>query len=822
MNALTRACCSLALPGLLVAAALTGTVSDPQGRLVPLVQVALTCAGHSRIVRTGPEGRFVLIMPAASNNCVVSIAHPGFAPFRQEIESGLKVLPVQLKLAPLEQTVTVVSRRAGDVPLSHRTLFSVSLDGDELRRISNSTEGMVRYAKLQAGLTGGVDAVYVDGLPGGRLPPAEMVARITVNADPFSAEYADGDQTHIDIVTRSGDRRFRFHMGGSGLGFGGHDTLTPGLGASSKNGGVTVSGAVPGLPVTFSAHLNAGSNHNDVPVLAVDPAAPSTVAGGNRSIRAGSHAKAGSLSLYYSRGETFRANVSFDESHAKGTNIGAGGLTLEDAGIGSSILSRSVRATAAMGGAAIDYRGGLVFTESASTTRANSSAPGLTVEGQFTAGGAPLLSSRSNQTTWTWKNVVSPRSSSWTTGITTSRSQDFQQDAPNPAGTLVFPDVAAYLDGLHGHGTGTWFVTRGNGTARFATTVAAPFVQKELARSERFLLIGGMREDWQARFGAVLSPRVSAAADLMGFVFRIGGGLFVQPLPSAVLLRVVQNDGTHVRRFIATGVPAGAPATPTDEINDHAAIRSQRASDLTQARQWMLKASLERTFGWVSSGIEYSRSQERHLLGSRRLPVADGWLDLLESNRSSNRQRLHAQLRYRRKDQTFAVHYEWSRHRDDTNGAFSFPVHQNNIRAEWSRSAGVSPHTVIFNNTFQLRRGIFLSLTDTWRSSPPYDINTGIDAASNGLFNDRGGRRRNSGNGPTYNSLGFHSSKRFPLPAVAGRLRSKVHLNLGIQGENLLGNTNYIGYGSVAGSPNFGAPLGTLPGRSIRVWLHLD
>ena len=36
----------------------------------------------------------------------------------------------------------------------------------------------------------------------------------------------------------------------------------------------------------------------------------------------------------------------------------------------------------------------------------------------------------------------------------------------------------------------------------------------------------------------------------------------------------------------------------------------------------------------------------------------------------------------------------------------------------------------------------------------------------------------------------------------------------------ILGNRNYLGFGSVIGSPLFGRPWGALPGRSLRVWLN--
>jgi hypothetical protein len=111
---------------------------------------------------------------------------------------------------------------------------------------------------------------------------------------------------------------------------------------------------------------------------------------------------------------------------------------------------------------------------------------------------------------------------------------------------------------------------------------------------------------------------------------------------------------------------------------------------------------------------------------------------------------------------------------------------------------------------------------DIWRSSAPFNVTTGLDPSGNGLFVDRGGRPRNNGNGPGYNSLSLSAHKRFMIPQGVAHLRSPMFLDFGVQGENLLGNRNYLAVGSVAGSPSFGTPIAALPGRSVRFWLNLN
>ena len=179
---------------------------------------------------------------------------------------------------------------------------------------------------------------------------------------------------------------------------------------------------------------------------------------------------------------------------------------------------------------------------------------------------------------------------------------------------------------------------------------------------------------------------------------------------------------------------------------------------------------------------------------------------------------MHARLAYRRKAQDFAVHYEHIDSRDNTSGPFSFPGRQNSLGAEWARSAGVARNNLSLAANFALPGAAFLSITESWRGAAPYDITTGLDPGGEGLFTDRGGRARNSGNGPRFNSLNVYLNKRVELPFVFARNRQRPSVSIGIQGDNLLGNKNFSSYGSVVGSPAFGQPLGASPGRSIRVW----
>ena len=802
--------------------AVRGAVSDPQGLVVPDAQVTLTCAGSDWRVKTDGHGRFVFAALPDVRGCEISVAHLGFASFSDTIGEGADQLTVRLRLAPVREVVNVVAGETEPDPLLHPVLTSISLSGEELRRVSNGTTDLIRYAKLLAGVNAGPEIIRVDGLLSTELPPAEMIERITVNENPFSAEYTDGDRTVIDITTRARDRQFRVNLDGGSLGAGGHQTLRPGLRSASRSEGFSLSGPVLNLPFTFSVHMNVADSSNDVPIQAVLPASFSLVKITPDKASTTSEGSSASFDLYYSGREALKAHFSYYQSRSSSSNLGVGGLTLPEAGSSSSANSKGGRATLSDSWGPLAYRGAFAFSSSDSRSAANSDGSGLNVLGSFIAGGAAATEGEFTRMQWTWRNTLQSDSSGkpWTAGFTISRTSDFSQQTPNAAGGFTFESLQAYNDALAGEGTATWLVTRGNGIIRYGSVSAAPFYQKTLVRSAHVLVNSGVRVDYQSGLGGLVSPRLSMAAQWKGFVFRAGAGMFATSVPQMVFEKAIAGDGNHLQQSMAIDVPIGNPSD--FPLENETVINTHLGSTFTAPREFMQKTSIERSIGRVTPGVEYTWTRDWHLVGSRRLANGTDWLDLIESDRTAERQRLHAQLRYRSKAQTLTAFYDWVRARDDTDGPFSFPEDQNNIRAEWARSSGVPPHSFAVADMLQLPAGLFLTLTDTWTGSAPYNITTGLDTAGDGLHTDRGGRRRNSGNGPRSNSLQLYGSRRVAVPLLHLPSRKRIYVNVGVQGENLLGNKNYIGFGSVVGTPTFGAPLGTLPGRSLRLWVNLD
>lgn len=792
---------------------------DPQERVVVGAVVSLTCGALTDERRTGGQGGFSFDRPEGFAGCTITAGASGFAPSRAQPVDGSPSLLVRLQLPTLNESL-IVRPHEGETGLSaYRSLASVSIAGPELRAVSDDTGDLIRYARARAGVSRATAGhVYVDGLPAGALPPADTIDRIVVDADPFSAEYSDGSEGHVDIATVGPDRQLRLRLGGGALGVGGGNVLDPAARSTSRSWNAGLTGPVPHLPLTFSLHSSFADDRQDVPVRALVPAGveppPPTAA---MSTSSGSVL----LALDYSRGETRRARVAFFGASGRQSDVGVSGITLPEAGMSLRSDTRELRATFTTRSEGHLHRAGLVGSWSESAMTANSPRPGISVSGAWTGGGADAAAMDVRGARWALKYVVQASSNrrSWSAGATVSRSSDSESEVTNPAGRMVFESAQAYADAQAGLGSGTWLGARGSGRAAYASTAVAPFVEADILQSARVRLRGGLRADYQTGGGTLVSPRLSGVATWRGSTLRWGGGIFVHNWTTGVLLQAIEGDRSHLDRFLVTSASFAEPEA--GDASRAVPIDSRIAGDLTRPRDLVLRASVERRRGRLTPGIEYTWTSTTHRLGSRRLAARDGWADTLESNRFARRHRLHASLQGEARGQRIGAHYQWTRSRDDTDGPFSFPESQDGLDAEEARSAGVAPHELSVVGSFKLPAGVSLTVIESYHSSTPYNVTSGTDPVGIGLYTFRSGRPRNSGNGPGYNSVSLYGSRRIGLPLPGGRYR-KTYVDVGLHVENLLDNRNYVAVGSVASSPLIGVPLVALPGRSLRVTVSFD
>jgi hypothetical protein len=792
---------------------LSGTVIDPQQRVIVGATVTLTCGSQTDTLQTDGRGSFTFTRQAFLENCKVRAVYPNFAALELAVDRH-RSFTLQLRLAELKQTVTARTDK-----LLPSSLTSVSLSADDLREISTNGEDLLAYAKQMAGITSGSDSIYVDGMPADHLPPADRIDSISINADPFSAEYSDGDGTHIDISTKIPDRKFGVSSAGVSLGTKAPDGLNSSLSSTSKTAILGLTGPVPYLPLAFTGNASYTESQSEQPILASVPSIQGiSIAPVNAATATDSNGRF-ELGTDYSRKAALRVNATFSVFTARETNMNVEEITVPQAGSSQDTTAYEFRtAFSAIGQHYID-RGGISADWSDSDMDANSSLRGVSISGAFIAGGADINIRDAQWNRWTFKNVLqsNTRKRNWSAGATVSRRADEENIIPNSFGQIYFDNLADYISSANtGADTGTGIISQGLGKVQYASYCAASFIESELFRSPKRVVRGGLRGDVQTAEGVQLSPRLSAVAGFHGFVLKAGSGMFVQPWTNYIFLRVLENDGNHLQQFLIQNVSLSsdlgtATGVPVSEIV------SKISPDLVATRNWISKISLEHAFGGFSPGVEYTWTDGSHLLGSQRLDSTTGWTDWLESNRAQSKHQVRALAQFRIRGQSLTARYEWIHSRDNTDGPFSFPAVQDDIRGERGPSSGMATHNLAFVTNLRIGKVFVLTMVDSWHSPLPLNITSGLDPEGNGLYTDRAGLPRNSGNGTDYNLMEMYIYRRFAVPKLFLRSSQKTYLDFNMKVLNVLGNKDYSSFGTVLGSPLLGQPLAAAPGRSYQL-----
>jgi len=556
---------------------------------------------------------------------------------------------------------------------------------------------------------------------------------------------------------------------------------------------------LPRLPLVVSASANVATSSTPV-------AGTATTA----------HADSMTIDADYAPGPSWRVHAIEREVRSGGDNLGVDAITRPEAGAASDLVGHDLRLTVDRLSASIASSTRITVTATDTSMRANSDAPGVAVAGVFVGGGAAIASSRGRRAQWRVKQLLRGGGAHpWSVGAEVAGAVDRAEQTPNPHGLVQFDSLSAYVAAVDGAPTGTLLATRGDGSAAVSTLQMSPFVQRALVRTGSVQIDAGVRADWYSTFGGVVSPRLSGAIHRGDWTLSGGAGVFARGVANAVLLRVAENDGAHLRPYVEPAV-AFPPLSSGAGLTGNT-IRSTLAASVAAPRETLWRASLERELGNFTAAVEYSGARDAHLLGSDRTRSADDWIDTLDSNRSATTERVHLQLRRRAERQLFAAHAEWTHAYDDTDGPFSFPQRPGAIAAEWARRAGIPSLSTTLADTLRLKGDLSVTVSHVWRSSAPFNITTGLDPLGDGLFNDRGGRPRNSGGTPAYGSLSIHAFRRWPVPHTFG-----AHdVDVSLQADNVLNRLNVMSVASVAGSPTFGSPLAAWPGRSIRLFFNV-
>ncbi len=212
-----------------------GTITDPDGELIPGATITLTPAKGSGIVaKSGSDGTYSVSVTPGTFTYVVTM--PGFASYSAV---GVKIpavasttLDAKLQVGVESQVVNV---EANAIQLSvdpESNSSATILQGKDLEALSDDPDELSSELTALAGPSAGPNGgqIYVDGFTGGQLPPKSSIREIRINQNPFSAQYDKLGYGRIEVFTKPGTDKLHgnFQINGNPSQFNSADPLTKG------------------------------------------------------------------------------------------------------------------------------------------------------------------------------------------------------------------------------------------------------------------------------------------------------------------------------------------------------------------------------------------------------------------------------------------------------------------------------------------------------------------------------------------------------------------------------------------------------------------
>jgi hypothetical protein len=191
--------------------ALSGQVFDTLGGLIVGATVTIIdSSGAEKTVTTDNEGKYS-VSGLAPGRYTLRATAQGFADYENpglEIGAGRRQpFNIELGVAIGKQEVTI----SGDTPL-RTSLMSRVLTSRDIRALPRSPGGLSAALRALAVPSTSPQGpqIYVNGFPGGRLPPTDSIREIRINENPFSAEYSQPGFGRVEILTKPGTDKFQF------------------------------------------------------------------------------------------------------------------------------------------------------------------------------------------------------------------------------------------------------------------------------------------------------------------------------------------------------------------------------------------------------------------------------------------------------------------------------------------------------------------------------------------------------------------------------------------------------------------------------------
>jgi len=858
--------------------AVRGVVTDETGGLIVGAAVTLTDErGTTATATTNQEGRYQVVTQSRGK-LTLRVDAAGFGPASRPVTvtgTGGATLNVTLRVA-INDRIVVEGGLVGVSLDSNQNLSGIRLSGKALDALPDDPQSLLQSLRLLAATTGtrpDLVTFYVDGLPlTQRLPPKDVIQSVRINANPFSAEFAEPGASRVEILTKPASGHYR----GSGrvdfndARMNGQDPFQPDRPQYQSR---TYEGYVGGPIVRnrwgMLAYAGRWEQDDNVVVNAttIDPL---TLQPESLRLNVGAPTRTTSFS--------FKTNVQVGQQHTAAVELARDDQERRSAGLQSGFdlpergytgdsreTTGSFWLTSASPKVLNELRARASRTHR--VDRAVTTTPAVLVLEAFNAGGNQDSLFREDTTdSVRLANVTTfaGPAHSIRVGAQAEVVRLAQVDRANFNGTFIFSSLDLYrlvLAGTPGYRPSQFSVVKGNPAVALSIVEGAWFAQDDWRVAPRLTVSYGVRHDIQQYEG--LRTRIAPRAGLAwapeangNSAVRAGVGVFYTPVPHQLFSDTLRLDGHHGQQLVVDRPDffPGVPDTLPNAQSITTTIRTQ-SPDLTLPMMLVSTVSYDRRLvGSLFGSIGYTWRRGTDLLRTRDigiLPVAGlgvpTALNLqFESTGRSTAREVNATMSGTIGPQvTLFGSYGFTRAMQDTDDLYSVPADSANLAAEWGR-APVPVHRVSFGGSISLPHQYAIHPFATWASALPFNITSGNDTNLDSVFTDRpslaqAGQAgavaspfglfnpnprpgeavipRNFGLGPTNLTVDATASKTFVAGGSASSPRNTT-IMLGV--SNLLNHTNYAPFNGVLTSPYFGTANRALNKRRVTLTVRYD
>jgi hypothetical protein len=825
-----------------IAYAISGTVLDPSGALIPGAQLALVKEDGTSIAQTVADDkgsfRFDNVNPGKYRVLVQAV---GFRDTKTEVNLGARPraeIRITMPLDTHTESVTVAGDSAPQVNTEiSGNQSSATLDRNALDRVPVFDQDYIstisRFLESTGTGTNGVDLIVNGVAANGPGVTASAIQEVKVNQNPYSPLFARPGRARLEIITKSGTSDFH-----GSLNFLFRDSIFDARNAlavvkppeqrryfeGSITGPLTQGGKTSFLLALNEDFLDL---QGIVHAQGVNGLIQDNVPNPTRHFFG-----SGRIFHDFSPNDQFWIGYSYERRTVQ--NQGVGGTVLPEAGADTNFQEHEINVSYRHV-ASTKWVNQLRFLVGHFDNRTASlnDAPTVIVQGAFTGGGAQA-DFRRTEYHFDGADIVSYASGKHALNFgidVPDISRRGYDDFTNTTGTYTFGSLAAYQAGQ----PSTFLLQRGTGHLIFLEKVLGVFVEDNIRVKSNFSLSLGVRYYWQnyfhdephnvgPRLAVAYAPRKNGKT-----VFRGGAGIFYDRTGPGPISDLLHLNGVTLLRFILENptypiTPNQLAGIPTSVVTLDPRARIPYTLQYSAGIEQQVTANSTFSATYVGSrGADLFRSIDANApFPPFYVAVPDLALGQIREIQSEGYQKSNAlELTFRGKPSRYftgQVQYTLSKTYNNTSGITFFPGNSYDPSNEWARADLDRRHKLDLLGSSQPTRFFVLGVGLSVYSGLPVNIITGSDNNGDGVVNDRPlNVPRNAMHSPGSINLDLNVSHDFRLS------KSREHaktLAVSLNSFNALNHVNDVTYIGVITSPFFGRGVAAQPPRRMQMNLQ--